>query len=204
MENSLPSSCSIAFKEWSGVCQALAAGRQSLIFRKGGIAEEAGRFVPEHQAFWLYPTHLHEAQQGLRELLPPIAEAAARPAGIVPISLFAEVVAVSFVDRLPVLAELEDLHVWTAETLERRFHYRRPGLWALGVRIQRRERAWRVPVSPAHAGCKSWVALDEPLSTAGLLPVVPERELERRLERLERAVRNGQARAEAGGSPRVG
>ena len=39
----LPETCSIAFKEWAGVCAALAEGRQSLIVRKGGIAEGPAR-----------------------------------------------------------------------------------------------------------------------------------------------------------------
>ena len=62
----LPDSCSVAFKEWAGVCDALADGRQSLILRKGGIAEGPRGFVPEHSTFWLYPTRVHEAGQGLR------------------------------------------------------------------------------------------------------------------------------------------
>src|ERR1700722_13719814 len=33
-----------AFKEWAVTCQALAAGRQSLLLRKGGIHERDGRF----------------------------------------------------------------------------------------------------------------------------------------------------------------
>ena len=36
----------IAFKEWAAVCRALASGRQSLIIRKGGIAEAGGVFAP--------------------------------------------------------------------------------------------------------------------------------------------------------------
>ena len=37
-----------AFKEWAVTCQALAAGRQSLLLRKGGIHERNGRFEVEH------------------------------------------------------------------------------------------------------------------------------------------------------------
>jgi len=48
------------------ICDALAEGRQSLILRKGGIAEGPRGFVPEHDTFWLYPTHVHQAEQGLR------------------------------------------------------------------------------------------------------------------------------------------
>ena len=63
-----PESCAVAFKEWAGVCDALIEGRQTIIIRKGGISEGAGPgvFVPEHAEFWLYPTWVHQAEQGLR------------------------------------------------------------------------------------------------------------------------------------------
>ncbi len=62
-------SCAIAFKEWASVCDALLAGRQTIILRKGGISEgkAPGTFVPEHSQFWLYPTWVHQAEQGVRE-----------------------------------------------------------------------------------------------------------------------------------------
>ena len=49
----LPVTCAFAFKEWAGVCAALESGRQSVILRKGGIADGPGGFVPDHEAFWL-------------------------------------------------------------------------------------------------------------------------------------------------------
>ena len=133
----LPESCGVAFKEWAGVCAALADGRQSLILRKGGIAEESGAFVPEHRAFWLYPTHVHEAQQGLREGQPAL-DAAPVPPDHVALHALALVESIDYVDRVELLAELKDLHVWTEETVLKRFHYRKPGLWVLGVRVFRR------------------------------------------------------------------
>src|ERR1700761_8365307 len=66
MTTAVPDSCAVAFKEWAGVCDALGSGRQSLILRKGGVAEGPDGFRPEHPAFWLYPTFVHEAEQGLR------------------------------------------------------------------------------------------------------------------------------------------
>src|SRR5881227_1925455 len=66
MTTALPDACAVAFKEWAGVCDALGTGRQSLILRKGGVSEGPGGFRPEHPAFWLYPTHVHEAEQGLK------------------------------------------------------------------------------------------------------------------------------------------
>ncbi|MBA2742902.1 MAG: DUF1802 family protein, partial [Chthoniobacterales bacterium] len=55
---------SIGFKEWALVCDALGRGEQSLILRKGGIAEGRDGFAFRHSEFFLFPTFFH-AQLGL-------------------------------------------------------------------------------------------------------------------------------------------
>lgn len=173
----LPETCRIAFKEWAGVCAALAEGRQSLIVRKGGIAEGPRGFAPEHDVFWLYPTQVHQAEQGLR-----IDQAMPLPTGspeMVPLSALAVVDSIALVEREETLAALSELHVWTEETLLRRFHYRRPGLWVLGVRVFHRPDPHRLEVSAEHAGCKTWVSLDPPPPTQGCAPVLDEMEFSR-------------------------
>jgi hypothetical protein len=185
---SLPATCGVAFKEWAGVCRALADGRQTLIVRKGGIAEDAGVFVPEHRVFWLYPTHVHEAEQGLR-LAPAGTDSPApgRP-GIVPLDTLAVVASITLVDREEGLAPLAALHVWTEETIARRFHDRTPGLWVLGVRVYRRGAPHDLAVAPEHAGCKTWVPLDPPLPTDGCEAVLDDAELGRGRDRLRAAL----------------
>ena len=59
----------IAFKEWSLVCDALGRGEQSLILRKGGIAEGRAGFRFQHPEFLLLPTLFHEQAAKLR--VPP-------------------------------------------------------------------------------------------------------------------------------------
>lgn len=174
----LPESCAVAFKEWAGVCQALRDGRQTIILRKGGVSEGPDGFRPEHDAFWLYPTSVHQQEQGLRDGYGRPAELAESE---VALDLIAHVVSVDFVDRLDTLDRLESEHVWTAETVRKRFQYRTPGLWVLGVRIYRREMPWRIPVTAEHVGCKSWVPLDAPLATEPSVPVLEREEFVKRL-----------------------
>ena len=154
----------VAFKEWAAVCRALAEGRQALILRKGGIAEEGGVFKPEYDRFWLYPGYFHEqAHTGLKpEFLPLIdaAEAERPPAGVLRLTHFAEVTNVRFVDRLEDALKLDPLHVWSEETVRQRFHYRTPGLYVLDVRVFRSRTPAELPENPAYAGCKTWVVLD--------------------------------------------
>jgi hypothetical protein len=179
----LPATCGAAFKEWSGVCRALADGRQSLILRKGGIAEGPRGFVPEHEVFWLYPTHVHESEQGLRSPATGTPERPAPP-DTVELGALAMTGPIGFVDRLETLKMLRDLHVWTDETVEKRFRYRKPGLWVLGVRVFRSPAPVALAVTPGHAGCKSWVPIDPPLETAGAVPVLDDEEFGRAMLRL--------------------
>jgi len=53
----------IAFKEWDVVCNAIGAGRQTVILRKGGIHEGREGFAWEHEEFVLFPTRFHAQQQ---------------------------------------------------------------------------------------------------------------------------------------------
>lgn len=180
----LPATCGIAFKEWEGVCDALADGRQTLILRKGGIEEGPGGFVPEHPVFWLYPTRVHQAEQGLKPAPPAAEHADPAPEGMIALGALAEVELIGRVDREERLDALDDLHVWTAETVAKRFHYRRPGLWVLGVRVYRRDRPAIVPVTPGHAGCKTWVPLETAPETVGCVPALDSRAFAERMERL--------------------
>jgi hypothetical protein len=156
-----PVACSVAYKEWAGVCRALGEGRQTVLLRKGGISEGPGGFRPEYPAFWLYPTHLHEAQQGLRDETPPAR--VTTPDGFLDLDLLAVVDALAWVDRAEELDALDEFHVWTDETVQKRFSYRSRGLWVLGVRIYRRDPAARIAITPDQAGCKTWVPLEFPV-----------------------------------------
>ena len=188
-------SCAVAFKEWAGVCDALLAGRQSLILRKGGIREEPGpgAFVPEHAEFWLYPTGLHQAQQGLRRgaaapaAAPPPTPAPTRPADAgesLRIRAWARVELTGYVQDEATLRALEEFHVFTEETIRKRFHYRTPGLWVLGARIWRRSSPIAIAATAEQAGCKTWVVLDSPLPATGLSPVVDDSTWATHLQRL--------------------
>lgn len=165
----------VAFKEWAVVCRALADGRQRLILRKGGIAEEGGVFRPEFDRFWLYPTHFHEQQQaGIREEFLPLlveAEAERAPTGTVRLSHFAEVKAVAFADALDAVLALADRHILGEAAVRQRFAYRTPGLYVLDVAVFRAAAPVDVVESPEYAGCKTWVHLTESLATAGAVPV---------------------------------
>lgn len=152
----------IAFKEWASVCLALARGHQSVILRKGGIAEDHGEFRPESTWFWLYPTYFHEQQQaGLKpEWQHLLAESAAAmpPAGQLHLRHLVEVTQVEYLTDLNEVLARQQLHVLNEATVTQRFHYRQPGLYLLRVRVTEQPTVI-VPERPEYAGCKTWVEL---------------------------------------------
>ena len=178
-------SCSIAFKEWAGVVAAVRAGRQSILLRKGGIDEGPGGFRPEHAAFWLYPTAVHQAEQGLKSPW-DVANPPTEP-GIVPLDVLVVVGRVARLDDLDALLALDDQHAWTEATVRKRFAYRSPGLWALEIRAFRRETPWPVAITPLQLGCKTWVELESPPPAGGLRPIEPLDSARVGLERPARA-----------------
>ena len=168
-----------AFKEWAVICRALATGRQSLILRKGGIAESGGdgEFQLEAKRFWLLPTYVHQQETGIRqEAASMLAEvrAARPPTDVIRLEAWAEVTSVYEVRaRLPAHI-IAHLHFWSEATVEQRFAYRHPGLNVLTVRVWRSPKVVEIPDSAEYRGCKSWVLLDPDIDTTGSTPVLSD------------------------------
>jgi hypothetical protein len=166
-----------AFKEWAVVCRALAEGRQAIILRKGGIAEPTGDFQVEHSRFWLYPTYVHQQNEGIKPEAQALLQQAdkEKPApGTVRLSHFAEVPGAYHVHDLVPALLLAHLHIWSEETVRKRFAYRHPGLYVLPVRVYRVPHPFEVIETAHYAGCRSWVELEQDLSTDGAVPVLAD------------------------------
>jgi hypothetical protein len=182
----LPHAC----KEWAVICRALAEGRQSILLRKGGIAEPGGMFEVEHNRFWLFPTYVHQQRGGIRpEALALLAQVEAdRPfEGIIRLSHFAVVDGVYRVRDLTRALMLAHLHIWSEESVRSRFAYRQPGLFVVAVRVFRAAAPTDLALTPEYAGCRSWVDLDRALPTEGAEPVLNNadfREVHRSLDLL--------------------
>ena len=174
----------VAFKEWAVICRALAEGKQSLILRKGGIAEEGGEFTVEHtRAFGLYPTYTHQQRDGIKpEPLPMLKATRKRKnhtTGVVRLSHWAEVTGVYRVRDLLLALMLPHLHFWSEEAIRKRFSpiaSFRASTWCWTVRVYQAPQIHEIVETPASMGCKSWVEMDEPQSTAGSKPVLTDAE----------------------------
>lgn len=186
----------MAFKEWAVICDALGRGEQSVILRKGGIHEGRDGFRVAHPEFWLFPTYLHESEgqdRGTAAASESLSRVVAErpPSGQLRIDLYAVVADVFEVRDPGALGRIAGLHVWSEQAVQEKFLYRQPGLFALTVRIYRRERPLIIADSPHFAGCRSWVDLPQPLPTEGLRAVLNDDQFNQQRRLIARAIQPG-------------
>ena len=83
---------------------------------------------------------------------------------------------------------LDDEHVWAPPLIDMRFNYKPQNpLYLLLVRAYRLPQPVSVENTPAYAGCKSWVPLDQPVVTGGATAVLDDVKYEfRRKEILDK------------------
>jgi hypothetical protein len=163
----------IGFKEWALVCEALASGRQSIILRKGGIAEGRAGFRFQHDDFLLMPTLFHEQVAKLK--LPESTQIPALKDGIHSLSLRATVEWTQDLTDWEQIQKLDTLHIWTQQVIRERFDYdAKQGISLAFLRIHRLSAPFEFPDAPKYGGCRSWVQLPELPESTRSIPVLNE------------------------------
>lgn len=172
----------VAFKEWALVCEALGAGRQSVILRKGGLAEGEKGFGFEHDEFFLFPTWFHGQLDKVRI---PDAILPGHDPGNVTISHAASLEWSGRISDREAVVRLEELHVLDPSVIEERFEYdtAKGALGGMGinvafVRVYRLEPAVTLSMEKGFGGCRSWVEVPE--ITGTLVSVLSDEEHGRR------------------------
>lgn len=154
-----------ALKEWGAAVHALLDGRQTVLLRKGGIHEKRFEIAvgESGREFVLFPTVAHSHAQRVRPEHRDLLSAGAADStdDHVTVRAGAKVVAAVTVNRPERINEVEDLHIWTAESVQaERLDFRpRHRLTVLVVQAQPLIEPVRLPRLPHYAGCKSWVDL---------------------------------------------
>jgi hypothetical protein len=150
-----------ALKEWSAAVHALLDGRQHVLLRKGGIGEK--RFEVAAQEFLLFPTvahsHAERVRREHRDLLTRGAADSTEDQLVIRAS--AKVVAALPVNQPDGLDAIQDLHIWTAESVRAdRLDFRpKHKLAVLVVSVTPLVEPLRIVRTPDYAGCTSWVQL---------------------------------------------
>jgi hypothetical protein len=149
---------SIGFKEWSLVCNALGHGTQSVILRKGGIAEGREGFSFRRSEFFLFPTFFHEQIAKVRIAAADIAA----PGNTIAIRWYAKVERAQLINSVAIAEALAPLHILSIEVVRERFGYKRDGLNVAFVRVFEVSPVWVLQNEKRFAGCRSWIDLPVP------------------------------------------
>lgn len=189
----------VALKEWDVACRALLSGELAVLVRKGGILESENAFELEHPRFLLFPTWIHQEVRMLKEPWQRgVTQVSAEPARV-KLAGWAEAVkiwelggagyegGVAHVEEQ--LKGIGDLHIWNEAWVKMRAAYRpEKPLYVVVLR------AWKLPQvvelanTPAYAGCRSWVPLEEGVDVEGSVPAISEEKLGGIVERVGRAL----------------
>lgn len=144
------------------MCEALGAGAQSIILRKGGIHEGRGGFFWKHDRFFLFPTRFHgQARQfpwpGSSAGTPEKSDDAPHS-----LTLFAEVVFKHQLTAWDDVERLRPFHHWTTETIRERFDYTdHAGISLAFLRVWKVAPAWTFRDQARFGGCRSWLDLPD-------------------------------------------
>src|SRR6266576_4213232 len=160
---------SAGFKEWSLVCDALGRGRQSVILRKGGIAEGRGGFSFRRREFFLFPTFFHEQIAKVRIAAADIAA----PGNTIAIRWYAKVERVLRINSVAIAEALAPLHILSIGVVRERFGYKGDGLNVAFVRIFEVSPVWVLQNEKRFSGCRSWIDLP-PLPDMKMKPVLDD------------------------------
>jgi hypothetical protein len=183
---------SIGFKEWALVCEALGRGAQSLILRKGGIAEGGNGFAFRHAEFFLFPTFFHGQLGLVRSCGPEVPHV---EPGRIEIKFFAKVEETRMISDLQRALRLEPLHVLSASVVKERFEYdNAPGIYVAFVRVFRLRPTWDFNDEARYRGCRSWVNLPTRMPEVSLEPVLDDAEHTRRWEKFKEMLAKGSPR----------
>jgi hypothetical protein len=163
---------SIGFKEWALVCEALGSGRQSVILRKGGIAEGRDGFAFNHREFFLFPTFFHEQLGKIRD---SNAEIPRPNKSHVALHFFAKVEHALTIEKWSAAAGLTPFHILQESVVRERFEDERAtGIHVAFVRVFQIEPEWILPNEKSYGGCRSWVQLPDAPATLQLRPVLDD------------------------------
>lgn len=155
----------VAFKEWQVVVDAIAAGEQSVILRKGGISEGKAGFQWIHDRFFLFPTLFHEQDQ----LVKPAADGKTRQFDIeqetesarpIPFGVYVEATETGVLTDWDEILKLEPYHIWTEPCIRERYDWGdEPGISYAVVKATVLKEPWLLPDRKGFGGCRSWIGL---------------------------------------------
>ncbi|MBD0268104.1 MAG: DUF1802 family protein [Cyanobacteria bacterium Co-bin8] len=179
-----------ALKEWAVVIEALLAGEQVLLLRKGGIREEKGRFAVKADQVLLFPTYEHQqpdlVKTPYQQRVQPLAS---DPPPAVPLSGWAEITHSLPLEHEGQVLALDAFHIWNQRFVQERWTWKPSSpLYLLLLRSHRLPEPHFLSQRPEYGGCRSWISLPETVSTAGSTPILSEAAYQIKVEAILKAL----------------
>lgn len=138
------------FKELASVCQAIAAGRQTVLLRKAGLRESTSESGFSTPSFYLLPTHYHEKAD---KVVAPNFQ----------ITLRVELVRSGHLLAWSQIEKLLPLTAYDPTTIREHFDSRQEKLLHFALlRPFLLQPTWVLPSSQNLRGCRSWFILPPP------------------------------------------
>jgi hypothetical protein len=168
----------VALKEWAVAVKALREGRQVLLVRKGGISEETRQFRIEAERFLFFPTYEHQRADLLQpafqdDLAAVLAEP--RDPARVRFDTYAALTDLIEVSEPAQVEALTPFFCFSTAYAEERLRWKpRHPLLVMAIRAYRLEQPIEVASRPDFGGCKSWVTLDDDVSSDNLVAAVDD------------------------------
>ena len=189
---SLPTTSSLALKEWAVAVKALSKGEQILILRKGGIHRADKEFRVVHPEFLLYPTYEHQRRELVQttshlDLEHTLIEN--ENPELIEFSHWCKVTDKFEVSEQDVLDNIAPYHIWTPDYASKRLRWRpkQPLTIAL-LRMYSMEHPQSLSVLDEYGGCKSWVELEQEVHLGEMTPVLSDEEYEAQANVIRRAL----------------
>lgn len=184
----------IALREWAVAVRALERGRQVIVLRKGGIAEETREFRLESPRFYLFPSFEHQKPHLVKPEAEEDLSATRREAeqlpGKVRITSYAEVACDIEITDVETLGRLSAHHIWTDDYAEERLKWKKTKpLHMLILRVYGLASPAEIAMSDAYSGCKSWLRIEEELPPPLAHPILDDRKFAEMSRAVREAVR---------------
>lgn len=164
----------MGYKEWRAVCDALAAGRQVLLLRKGGIHEGRKGFSFRHETFALFPTRFHAQAAQIRDSRSGTEDEAGEweEGEAVPFEVWCKAIWARTLTDWSHVKALEPFHIWTEDLVRERFDCGDvQQIHCALIRAYRLTDPVTLPYAKGYGGCRTWVNL--PMETpANMEPVM--------------------------------
>ncbi|MFC7442952.1 DUF1802 family protein [Laceyella putida] len=180
----------MGLKDWAVAVEALGTGKQILVMRKGGIAEETRHFAVQSERFFLYPAYEHQKEELLK---PEYQGEIAKTRSLwspgkqtTTIKYFAVLHEDIEVMEEEALFRLAPHHIWTNRFAAERLKWKKKlPLHVLLLRVYKLEQPLEIPIRDEYLGCKSWHQMPVELSGLKGSPVLTDAEFMAEVEAIK-------------------